>query len=393
MKKLFGVLLALCLLCSIGLAETVIDPAADRGITITPAGTNPMIDGISPTTGRKLSEIPVVDGFAGLAITGRYMPMLVQIDNAGGGVNAEGSGLGKRAPWGLDYVDVVYEAPLYKGGDTRLTFLYSDVIPTGVGPTRSARVFHAWLREEWDCGFCFYGQQEYKKTSVPEVFKQTGANSKGVLFLGTVGTNNPWKVFYFSRNDKNMIKKSGTGLAYPGFPLSAPHDKGVNAAAVSTLIPAEHKAAEHAWLFSDTLPTEGDEATEIHVNWGKKEFNSLIEWDEDEEQYYRFMVDVPKSPVYADFDSGEPITFSNVIVQFTEMEYFGTDAPCPTVTGTGNADYFIGGRHIEGVWQRDDLSSRTVFYGTDGKEITLSVGRTLIIVMDGKIANRSVSYE
>ena len=392
MKKLLGMLLILCLLLSAAGAETVLNGGETRDITIHPAGNNPILPDVSPTTGRARSEIPAVDGWAGWAITQRYMPVIVQIDNAGGGVVAEGPELGKRAPWGVDYVDVIFETPLYKGGQTRLSFLFSDVLPTGVGPVRSTRVFHAWLREEWDCGFCYYGEQKYTETNVPAIFKETGANKKGVLFSGTVGSNHEHKKYYFSRNDAAAMKKAGTDLPKLGYPLSGPHDMGVNVAAISTLIPAK-TAAERAWLFTDELPTGGDEATQIHVTWGHKQYNSLLEWDEDDNQYYRYMIDIPKSPIYADLDSGEPVSFSNVIVQFTPMQWVMSDAPKPTVLGTGNADYFIGGRHFAGVWQREDLASRTVFYGEDGEEIKLNPGRTLIIVMDYEIESRSISFE
>ena len=47
----------------------------------------------------------------------------------------------------------------------------------------------------------------------------------------------------------------------------------------------------------------------------------------------------------------------------------------------GNADFFMNGRHVAGVWQRDSMESRTVFYGPDGKEMPLQRGRTLIIML------------
>ncbi len=376
MRKILSILLLLCLLLPAAVAETTLDPNESRGITINKAGVNPVIEGVSPTTGRTLADLEIIDGFAGQVITQRYMPMLVQIDNAGGGVTSEA--YGRRAPWGGLYADVVYEAPLYKSGDTRLTFLFSDYIPTAVGPLRSARLFQAWLREEWDCGFIYYGQQSYTKTSVPEQFKLTGASKKGILFPGTAGPNKPWKQYFDVRSD---------------IQLKPPHDKTVNAAAVSTLIPDDYVAANHTWLFADALPEGGDDAETIHVTWGKKEFNNDLEWDEDDECYYRYMLVDAKGTEYADFDTQEAITFNNVIVQFTEMEWVMTDAPKPTVTGTGNADYFMGGRHFSGVWEREDLASRTVFYGEDGNEIKLQKGRTLIIVMDGNENGRSISYE
>ena len=90
---------------------------------------------------------------------------------------------------------------------------------------------------------------------------------------------------------------------------------------------------------------------------------------------------------------GEPVTFSNVIVQFMDIEYFSNDAPLPTVTGTNNAEYFMGGKHIKGVWSRDTLQDRTVFYDMNGNEIQLQRGHTLIIMMDYSTKGREISYE
>jgi len=54
-------------------------------------------------TGLTLSEVAqnAGEGFAGQAVTGRYMPMLVQIDNTEGGIGYnEGKATGNRAPVG-----------------------------------------------------------------------------------------------------------------------------------------------------------------------------------------------------------------------------------------------------------------------------------------------------
>ena len=90
---------------------------------------------------------------------------------------------------------------------------------------------------------------------------------------------------------------------------------------------------------------------------------------------------------------GNTITFSNVIVQGITMKWKGSTRPDPVLIGTGNADYFIGGRHIAGVWEREDYNSRTVFYGPDGEEIELQRGRTLIILMGYNNKGTQVSYE
>ena len=107
MKKRWLLLLLwmVCLLLTGAMAETVLDPQENRQIQLMDVGLNEVDEGISPTTGRKLNSLLVPSGYAGLAATGRYLPMLVQIGNDGGGV-------GNRMPWGVSYADVFYETPL-----------------------------------------------------------------------------------------------------------------------------------------------------------------------------------------------------------------------------------------------------------------------------------------
>ena len=398
MKKILSLLLCMVLLCSAAMAEVELDGGEKRNIRINKAGLNFMEDGISPTTGLDLAEVreEAGDQFVGLAVTGRYMPMLVQISNPEGGVgyDSKNKPTGYRAPWGAQYTDVIYETALQKEGETRLSFLFSDLIPPEAGPVRSARLFHAYLREEWDCGFCFYGQQEYTATNVPAVFKQTGADRKAqgrLLFSGTVGEgdSHPWKAYY---------------TVFSKMQLKDPNDISANVAAMNTMIPANFEPANHTWLFTDDEPDGGDEAEYIYVNWGVKSnkvYNSILEWDEDEEHYVRKMVGKKDGTetIYSTLEikkyniEAVPIYFNNVIVQFIEMEWLYKDAPMPTVLGTGNADYYMGGQHFSGVWNRDSLPERTVFYDENGDEIELQRGRTLIIVMDYQTENRSVSYE
>lgn len=398
MKKVVCMLLALVMMSSVALAaEIEINGGEKRNITINKAEPNEMTPGVSPTTGRNLNELNdeyYQDGFAGYALTGRYMPILVQIDNADGGIGYDdGKETYNRAPWGVEYTDVIYEAALYKAGNTRLTFLFSDIIPNEVGPLRSARWFHAYLREEWDCAFIYYGQQAYGKTNVPALFDEFGATNKGVLFSGIVGMNKPWKK-YFGTYEKKK--------------LQSPHNRTVDAAAVVSLVPPDFEAAEHAWLFADDLPDEsvGDAASVIYVNWGTKDlqmYNSILEWNEDDENYVRYMVDNKgKEHIYQNMEvkkgsdvivEAKPVTFNNIIVQFVEDEWPRSDAPKPTVVGSGNADYFMGGRHIAGVWNRESASDRTVFYDDKGNEIELQPGRTLVVLMDYAQENRSVAYE
>lgn len=353
MKRRLSLLLALifCFVGLLGNAEAkVLVNEADRKIVGTGRNAdgsyndNPIIDGISPTTGREWS--------------GYYQPMLVQIDNTDGGT-------GVRSPWGAHDADIIYESPLHKIGATRMSFLFSDNVPFSAGPVRSARVGHCWLREEWEAGFCFYGSQELEGSSCNAVFRETGADKKGVIFSGIVGAGKPWARYY------NRIHS-----------LVAPHNVDVNVAAIRDLIPKSHVAIPHPFLFKDDKDYDGEDVTHIAIDVNHELYDSEFEYNADENCYYRKVNGEPFTN--RDFETGEmtDVTVQNLIIQRTHVGWNNGNslAPITEHVGKGNADIFIAGKYIAGYWERPDYKSRTVYMDADGNEIKLQRGVTYIFV-------------
>ncbi len=350
MKRFLCLLMTLvCLgaLMMTSLAEpvvTLLKDEADRKIAVKGLNSdgnfpaNPEIAGQSPTTG--------------LDWTGTYMPMLVQIDNHDGG-------LGYRAPWGAADADIVYETPLHKTGDTRISFLFSDTVPESVGPVRSARITHAELREEWDAGFVFYGGQEYEGTNINDTFKDTGAKDKGILFSGLDGK--AWKQYY-SRVEN----------------LKAPHNVDANVKAIQALVPADFKAPSRPFLFTDELPELGELASTISIKLVKDAYSSSFSYDPNANVYYRFVNGEP----YVEKNSGDHLSFSNLIIQRTKVTFRRSDSPITVNIGSGNADIFMGGRYIAGYWMRTGMDQRTVFFDENGNELKLQRGKTFISMID-----------
>ena len=391
MKRLLAVLFVLSLLVNTAMAETVINATANRGIQRSTFTDNTVEPGISPTTGLKLSDYDVSDDFAGLAVKGVYFPVLVQI-SCPYDDKTKACGTGNRAPWGLQYADMIYELPLHANGEVRMTALFSDVIPDAVGPIRSARVGHIWLREEWDCGFMYYGQQEYKLTNVITETRRTGASEKGLLWPGTVGTNRPWKKYYDKYSSKYLHNAN----------LKAPNNRTGDPAGflIAYLMPewpdiiAYPSQINHTMKFADAAYTGGDAATTINVSWNRKDSNEIYMYNAASGKYTRYLQSDSKkgNPVeWVELETQEPIDFSNVIIQWTETTYLGRDAPVTQnigeyneSTGTyasigGNCDIFMNGRHISGGWYREGINVRTVFYDENGEEVALQPGRTMII--------------
>ncbi|MCL2867340.1 MAG: DUF3048 domain-containing protein [Clostridia bacterium] len=349
LKKAAVILLSICLVFAIisGASAAKLANQKDRNVKIKLNATkgnypvNPVIPGESPTTG--------------LPWEGVYRPMLVQIDNNGGGV-------GSHAPWGASEADIIYEMPLTSAGYTRLTFLFSDIIAESAGPIRSARLGHVWLREEWNAGFIFYGGPASEEVSILNEFSKLGATKKGVLFNGTDGENKPWKA-HFSRVGGK----------------AAPSNVDANVAAIQGLIPAEHTAPDRPFLFTDELPSKGKKALSVTLNWPNAEYSSKFFYDEYSCQYFRSNVkDVP----YTDDKTYEQIAFANVIVQRVKVSYAAGGAqPNVQCVGKGNADIFIGGMYIAGYWTRTGMDQRTIFFDDKGNELKLLRGKTFISMM------------
>lgn len=422
MRKLIILTLTLTLALNTAAAfadgPTAIDGLSPRNIEIRKAGLNPSAEemiaqGISPTTGRKLDRISSPEGFSGAAVTKKYQPVMVQISNDRNGIGYLENGQPYAvAPVNGSYADVVYEACQVSGGaETRMSMIFSDTVPDYVGFLRSTRLTHVRIRQEWDCIFCSSG---YTRADIPDEWARMGvktpATAKDVssllVYLGDVGTNKPWKKYV--RRLKG-IKDANSEL----FEL---------AKIMEEIIPRDHVPANHTWKFTDELPTEGDRADFIYVSFGN-EYNtdSRLEYDEDDNVYIRYvamkdgrdleyresvLVDPKDVETYKNGRlsylvevkervPGNTITFSNVIIQGITMNWRQGSSirPDPVLTGTGNADYFIGGKHIAGVWEREDFNSRTVFYGPDGEEIELQRGRTLIILMGYNNQSCKVEYE
>ena len=367
MKKLIALLLILTLLLTAipaAFAETLVNEA-DRNIK--PANLqkdgnfalNPVIEGESPTTG--------------LPWTGRYQPILVQIDNSYGGVD-------KVRHWGINDADVMYETLLASNGTTRISALFSDKMPESAGPVRSSRLAHAWIRQEWQAGFCFYGVQAAKYTNVREEFAKLGVRNKlGILFDGSAGSNKPWKKFY--------ARVSGLG---------SPHNAEVNVAAVQELIdPAVYAAVPRPFLFSDTKPVEGEYAEYIWIeNPRKQSVSPSYVYNMEENVYYRYVGGEP----YYDKELGPETghqAYANVIVERCDTSFeFGGECPVTPVAlhkgvAKGNADIFMGGRYIAGYWMRTGMDERTVFLDANGNEIAFQRGKTFIQVVNN---NAEVTY-
>lgn len=358
MKKFTALLLALMLLISAvpAFAATTIDPTADRGITLqgqNEEGTwdnNPVIEGENPVTG--------------LPYSGAYTPILVNIDNVAAAL----------PQWGIAEADLVYELPIDTIGMTRLMALYTSVYPLRVGPVRSARILHADLREEWDAAWVFCGGQEVASSNVFARIRALGVYDKELnLAFNLQGQNGG--AYSTNRKDRN-----------------SPHHHQAKLADLQAFLEESgYDFPDRPYLFTDEA-VEGDDATKVVMNFDNGNANSYYVYDANTNDYARYLTNKDK-PFVDENDPETVLAYNNVIVQWTELgTYEGHhDRPKLTEVGEGNADFFMNGKHVQGYWVRDDISSRTIYFDSEGNEIQLQRGKTWIILASPKFLE--VSYE
>ena len=356
MKKIVALLLLFVMLAPLSLAEeaaevfndgvvnTVIPTVMTRDIKFKgkkadgSVPNNPVITGISPTTGLPKEE-------------GRYVVILCQIDN----------NLGALPQWGLTHADIMYELPISGNGWTRLTALFSDNIPQEAGPVRSARVMHAELREEWDALLLHYGEQTADGSNFREMIRKFGVPAKG-------------------------LEMDGIGNKYADlFPRvkyhRAPHNVSGQVQQLLAQVPdPNYPFQPRPFLFDANAAYEGPDAYKITVTHKKNGSTQATYFYDAAKGYY---LRLTAKGIYTDYlDPDANLHYSNIIIQRTKLAFNkrSQNPLLPGIVGSGAADIFIGGKYIAGGWYRASMQSRTIFYDQNGEEIFLHPGKTWISI-------------
>lgn len=354
--------------------STVLQSTPDRAITL-------------PQTAARHDAIPGESPVTGLPWAGQYLPMLVQISNGYGEARVKGktvkaAGIGKRAPWGLQYADVLYEEILSGACDTRFAALYSDCFALGqpqggVGPVRSARIGALLLRAQWQAALVYGGGAATafapSDKLAAHVIAQTGATQQGALI--------------------HTLSEPYRDMCYRVQGKKAPDNLSADILRMRGTVPATFAPQARPFLFaSSPITGAGYEAAHtIHLDWGNTKTISHFVYAPGGNVYLRYCGAGTNPAKWAPFtsyasaqDTGDtnslPLAFANVIIQRVSYVYKDGSAAKPILqsVGQGNADLFISGRYIPGYWRCASLGEPTMFYDDQGSEVQLQRGKTFI---------------
>jgi len=290
-----------------------------------------------------------------------YHPMLVMIENS----------KAARPQTGIQQADIVYEI-LAESSVTRFMCLFNDTIPVEAGPIRSCRMYYLAIQKEWDAPIVHYGGPgDSGKPS--NIYSDKYDYIK--LRLDGLKSAKYTKYFWRSKDRK------------------APHNVYTNlvkmADAEYTYTPNERTQ----FTFADEVAYENGQAfTYVGLPWNTSNSDTTnFTYNAEDGLLYRANGDTPHEIVTVTEDeSGKQTkktaqyTCKNLIVQYAKTYVLDNDIKGRKnvdVVGSGNCEYFIGGKHMKGTWVRETEDSSTIYYLEDGTTpVTLLPGNTWIAV-------------
>lgn len=137
-----------------------------------------------------------------------------------------------------------------------------------------------------------------------------------------------------------------------------------------------------SWKFKDD-PAEGDRGTvnsvKLVFSKGYDKYDVVWDYDRTTNIYKRQLGGKP----HLDLEANEQITAKNVVVQLTKLigPVDSTGHVLYTTIGSGKALIFQDGKAVVGTWSKKSRVGRTVFFGSNGKEVDLTRGTIWIEVL------------
>ena len=337
MKKLiFAALLSICVLLSACSAQT----------TATTTTTSPTTNAVASATPQETTSTSI-SVTTGKATTKKYAPVAIMVENE----------KSARPQTGLQAADIVYEGHM-EGKITRFFCVFNDNMPTVVGPVRSARTYWVKLQQEYGCIFVHFGGPEGNTSANVYALIKKVSIPKRVDGLTAVGTS--------LNGEKIMWRDSSR---------EAPHNAYANLAVIQTYY-NNNEPTERGFLFNQNQQYTGTAATTVTLNF-QSDSKVIYKYDAEKQVYLRYQGNTP----FTDKATGKQIEVTNVIVQIVNEKLVDTEHLDITLEGSGKAIFFLGGKRIEGTWQKSTMQSRTIFKDSNGNEIVLHPGNTWVHLM------------
>ena len=288
-------------------------------------------------------------------------PVFVVVENSAAG----------RPQWGLTSSDMVFEM-VAEGGIARMLLVYSDLsrLPDKIGPVRSARNYFVNIVEGFGGAFIHFGGPPNAYAALTDngtvrmdglandgtYFKRdSGRLSAGVSKEHTAYTSKDMATDYFTKNNLDL-----------------------------TIEDAYKKPFK---FNADTQKLSGGDCTEFTfvLSSGYKYTYTL---NEEDNRYYSTL----NGSKFVDSE-GNQQNFDNVIICYTSIYPLddGTnDKRVVIELNEGSGVYVSNGTYENITWKKGGTENVLKFYGADGEELKLNIGRTYVGITESDNASKTV---
>ena len=271
---------------------------------------------------------------------------------------------------GVSYADVLYEC-VVEGSLTRMMGIFENYDDLEkIGSVRSCRNYFVYYALEFDSIYCHYGQSSY---ALPLLEQDNVNNLSGLAAIGdtvfyrTTDRVAPHNAYASAKGIKKGIEEMGYRDTYK-----------------------EDYTGKFTFA-RDGDPNDLSEAqsySATHIEPGYKINKPVLEYNAEDEKYYRSQYGTE----HVDDLNGEQLSFDNIILQYSTWEqiddkgYLGFDCH-----GGGEMKFITKGKAVDGTWLSLGGEQGAVrYFDSDGKEIVLNQGKTLIEIIQNTEGDKVV---
>jgi len=241
---------------------------------------------------------------------------------------------------GLNKADIIYEANV-EFPFTRLMAIFNNSDKAIVGPVRSSRYYFSRLAIEWSAIYAHCGGQSLRGERIVNLDQMRYPSP----YWRDKDIGGWINLFTKTQNIREKSRKMGF---------------------------QENVNLDNHLLGLRTLNLSGGDISKISIKYNQK-YTISYEYEDDTNTYLRYI----NSELYQDSKTLEPVTVSNIIIQYVPVEKISGDKEGRLeveVIGEGIAKIFYGGNYYLTKWVKKSKDHPTVYYGRQGNVINLNQG-------------------
>lgn len=276
--------------------------------------------------------------------------------------------------YNISNAGVIYEC-LAEGKISRLMCVWDDWRDMDrIGNVRSARAYYVYWALEWDPIFCHYGNILYADPIL---------NSPACDNIN--GTKSPYG-YYRVKNEGRIAEQTAYTSTEDILQACDYYDY--------SLTHTEYYTPGHWQFASETAPVKLSDSysdavscTYVDAKNAYPDDKPYFEYSEEDGVYYRFQF----GDKHMDAATDVQLSFKNILIQYCDYSVLDEyDHLEYAINSSGSGYYMTNGEAIPITWKKAGDLAPTKFYDSDGNEIFLNTGKTMVCVVG---TGSTVSFE